>query len=472
MLQTQEQIQAIDLFRSRHSLKLSAFAGAGKTSTLRMLAESSEDQGLYLAFNKKIADEAKASFPGRVDCRTTHSLAFQSIKGRYQNIAKLTTSIFPKQLAALRKYNKLSFSSTFALGETQLAFLVLKTVSAFCQDDRSFLSDVHFPRYGALLGQKPDVVQAVQAWVLQEARSLWAEMTDTRTDIPLGHDGYLKLWALSEPEIGASYVLLDEAQDSNPAVLGVLREQQCQIVYVGDKHQQIYEWRGAVDAMSIIATTQDAFLTKSFRFGAEIASRASHVLKALGEDRAITGNEAICSVITGSGSTDAVLARTNATVISEVVRALDGGLKPYIVGGADELKRLIDDVFELKKRRPAKSPEFFGFSNWPDVVAFASSEEGSSLQSFVKLVETQGENKLWKAVSEAAASERDADLVISTAHKAKGCEWQSVKLADDFLGSASKEDFISPEEIRLFYVAMTRAREKLVVSPEAWLSFF
>ena len=465
MLPTHEQLQAVELFRTSQNLKLAAFAGAGKTSTLKMLANSSEHRGLYLAFNKKIADEAKAGFPGHVDCRTTHSLAFQAMKHRYSSTTKLTSSLFPKQLSALRKYNRTVFSPTLALSETQLAFLVLKTVSAFCQDDRCNLSAEHVPKYGSLLGQKLDVIEVVRNLVLKEAQSLWLEMTDALTDTPLGHDGYLKLWALSEPEISASYILLDEAQDTNSAVLGVLRNQRCQIVYVGDKHQQIYEWRGAIDAMTNIDTAHSAFLTKSFRFGAEIALCATRVLQTLGEKRTITGNESIVSMISASGSAAAVLARTNSTVISEVIQALDNGVKPYIVGGTEDLKRLIDDVFELKKRRPARSPEFFGFSNWPEVIEFASSEEGKSLQSFVNLVESQGETKLWQAVSKVAESERDADVVISTAHKAKGCEWQSVRLTEDFATSNPKNDCNPEEETRLFYVAMTRAREKLIVSP-------
>lgn len=471
MLPTQEQAQAVELFQSGKNLKLAAFAGAGKTSTLKMLANSSEQRGIYLAFNKKIADEAKAGFPAHVDCRTTHSLAFQATKSAFQNITKLTHSLFPKQLAALQEYNKLLFSQTFALSGTQIAFLVLQTVKAFCHDERVSLSKEHVPQYGALLGQRPDVRDAVQSWVLMEAQALWSKMTDARTEVPLGHDGYLKLWALSEPSIGANYILLDEAQDTNAAVLGVLRRQQCQIVYVGDKHQQIYEWRGAVDAMSNIDTPNQAILTKSFRFGAAIADCATGVLRTLGEDRTITGNETIISAIASSGSAEAILARTNATVMSEVVRALDGGMKPFIVGGTENLKQLIDDVFELKARRPAKSAQFFGFSNWLEVLEFASSEEGASLQSFVKLVEAQGENKIWKALSQVAERERDAGIVISTAHKAKGCEWKSVKLAEDFVSSNSKDDCKSEEEIRLFYVAMTRAREKLVLAPELLESF-
>ena len=46
-----------------------------------------------------------------------------------------------------------------------------------------------------------------------------------------GHDGYLKLWALSEPRIAADFILLDEAQDANRVMLDVLRKQPAQMVY-------------------------------------------------------------------------------------------------------------------------------------------------------------------------------------------------------------------------------------------------
>ncbi|MDH2406059.1 UvrD-helicase domain-containing protein [Bradyrhizobium sp. SSUT18] len=75
--------------------------------------------------------------------------------------------------------------------------------------------------------------------------------------MPLGHDGYLKLWALSSHAIAADFILLDEAQDTNPVVLDVLRKQPAQMIYVGDKYQQIYEWRGAVNAMEKIETQAD-----------------------------------------------------------------------------------------------------------------------------------------------------------------------------------------------------------------------
>ena len=56
-------------------------------------------------------------------------------------------------------------------------------------------------------------------------------------------------------------------------------------------------------------------------------------------------------------------------------------------------------------------------------------------------------------------------MVISTAHKAKGREWESVRLAPDFASTGGRNG-IPTAEVRLFYVAMTRAKKLLVVAPE------
>jgi len=99
-------------------------------------------------------------------------------------------------------------------------------------------------------------------------------------------------------------------------------------------------------------------------------------------------------------------------------------------------------------------------------VAFADSEEGESIRSFVQLVEQHGENKLWPAVKNAHDDENSADVVLSTAHKAKGREWDSVRLAADFASSRTNADQADNEaEVRLFYVAMTRAKRLLAVDP-------
>jgi cation transport regulator ChaB len=85
---TQEQQAARDVFASGADLALVAGAGTGKTSTLMMMAEATSRPGLYMAFNKTTADDARRRFSGNVECRTAHSLAFAAVGRKYQHRLK------------------------------------------------------------------------------------------------------------------------------------------------------------------------------------------------------------------------------------------------------------------------------------------------------------------------------------------------------------------------------------------------
>jgi hypothetical protein len=470
---TDEQLEALEHFKSERPLKITAFAGAGKTTTLELLARSRAARGAYLAFNRSIAKEASERFPRSTDCRTTHSMAWQAVKAAHRfSSGKMNDPLYANQLAEVLELKGQRFGPKLRLSAVHQAHLLLRTLRNFSQSADEKISHDHVPQYGRLLGVSKEVLVEVRAWSVANSEMLWSRMTNHRDRLPLGHDGYLKLWALGRPKLGYQYILLDEAQDTNPVVLGVLADQLAQIVYVGDKHQQIYEWRGAVNAMAKINGCDETFLTQSFRFGPRIAEIASQVLKTLGESKPVRGNPAVASTVGANGRARAVLARTNATVILEILQAVANGLRPFVIGGTSDLKRLLSDVFELKNGKPATCPEFFGFENWTQVVEFSETEEGEDLRTFVQLVEQHGERKLWAAVSSAQEKEEASDIVLSTAHKAKGREWESVRLAPDFLSSRlNGVDPSAEAEVRIFYVAMTRAKQHLSVDPEMLATF-
>jgi len=76
---TSEQSECLRQFETGENLKISAYAGTGKTSTLQLIARSTSEPATYLAFNRAIANEAIRKFPPNVDCRTIHSLAYQAV---------------------------------------------------------------------------------------------------------------------------------------------------------------------------------------------------------------------------------------------------------------------------------------------------------------------------------------------------------------------------------------------------------
>src|SRR5690242_9097819 len=60
------------------SLRVLAFAGTGKTTALKLLAEADPSPAPYLAYNKAAQLEAQRRFPAHVACRTVHSLAYRA----------------------------------------------------------------------------------------------------------------------------------------------------------------------------------------------------------------------------------------------------------------------------------------------------------------------------------------------------------------------------------------------------------
>lgn len=464
---TAEQLHAVACFRSRRDLKISAFAGAGKTTTLALLSRSRTNKGLYLAFNRAVADEARAKFPNS-ECRTTHSLAFSDIRSSYgYTNSKMADSFNTAQVSKAFEVEDLVIGSTKMTSLNQ-AYVAKRAVTRFCQSADTELTGRHVPMYGKLLTIPYAHQLQFQMASLELAKKVWQSMTSRRGSLPLGHEGYLKLWALREPNIATDYILLDEAQDTNAVVLGVLKRQACQVVYVGDKCQQIYEWRGAVNAMQSVDGCQEIFLTQSFRFGKAIADAASSVLGMLGETKRIVGNPSMQSRICNVPNPRAYLARKNATVIQKVLDCLELGRAVHVVGGTAELIRLLQDVVELKEGRPGTHPDFFGFRNWQEVVEFSETEDGEELRRIVLLVAQYGERRLLWAMRRTENSETQADLVVSTVHKAKGREWDTVQLANDFWMSKPDDEGepVPEEEVRLFYVAITRAKRLLDVSPE------
>jgi UvrD-like helicase C-terminal domain/AAA domain len=471
---TDEQEQVLDAFLSGGSVKVNAYAGTGKTSTLEMLAHSTDRRGQYLAFNKDIVKEAKERFPSTVNCATTHSIAFHTAPSAFKaNIGKMTGKMNANKLAELLEINKnWRVDKDNALRPRSQAAIILETLRKFTQSASLEPTADHVPVKGSLLGMPEETLKIVREFAVNGAKEVWKRMQTPEDVIPLGHDGYLKLWALSEPTIAADFILLDEAQDTNPVVLDVLRKQSAQMIYVGDRFQQIYEWRGAVNAMEEIETDTSAQLAQSFRFGNEIAFAATNVLRLLGAEVPLRGNPMRDSRI-GSTDPQTILARTNANTITAIIQALDVGMRPYLVGGNKEIMQMLEGVCELKSGHPSDVPDFFGFDNWDAVVDFAKGGEGEHLLTFVNLVQTRGEKQLMWALRK-TVDEESSNITISTAHKAKGREWGRVRLMDDFLKSQPKWREVQtngqgtrghdPAELRLFYVAMTRAKERLEVA--------
>ncbi|GGK10829.1 DNA helicase [Pilimelia anulata] len=467
---TTEQAAVIDACRSGDNAVITAGAGTGKTSTLRMAATLMKGRGLYVAFNRAIAADARRAFPKTVQCSTAHSLAFRAVGHAYKH--RLDGPRLPARDVAAR----LGIDSGLALGDgvlvdpTQLARLTMETVDRYCRTADEQIGPQHAPDVHGV----EDQAHAFLAGRLAEwATAAWADLRDVDGKLRFAHDHYLKMWALSRPDLRADYVLFDEAQDADPLIASVLLAQSCQLIAVGDECQAIYGWRGAVDTIAQWPAKYRLALTQSWRFGQLIADEANKWLAVLDARLRLTGNPGLRSSVGPVERPRAILCRTNAEALRQAMIALDAGLKPGLVGGATAIRRMAEAAQALQAGKGTDHPELFMFKSWGEVQQYVRDDAGGrDLAVFVRLVDEHGPEDLITAAYR-LADERTAPLVISTAHKAKGREWDTVTIADDFREPpCDKDGFRQPvrrDEAMLAYVSVSRAKARLDRGSLDWI---
>ncbi len=468
---TAEQQAAVDAFGSGGTLVVEAGAGTGKTSTLRMLAESRPNKkGLYVAFNKAIQLEAERTFPRSVECRTAHSLAYQTHGSpiRHRLNGPRVTS---REAASILRAPTVALGDNLTLCPAAVATMALRTVDRFCRSADEEITARHF--------QPPATAPAADlgglaATVVAVARRAWDDLCRPDGRLKPSHDVYLKLWQLSHPTLACDYILFDEAQDADPAVADVVVHQDAQLVAVGDSAQSIFSWRGATDFLAQVDAAQRVQLTQSWRFGPAVAAEANLWLDVLAAPLRLTGAPGRRSALEPVDTPDVVLCRTNGGCVSEVMVAHDQGTPVALVGGGDDMVALAQAATRLQAGQPAGHPELVGFSCWSDVQHYAEHDHGGSdLAVAVKLIDRHGPDAIVAAIR-ACVCEPDAELTVSTAHKAKGREWDTVVVGSDFHPpkpdpATGQPGPIPRDEAMLAYVTVTRAMTRLDTGGLAWI---
>jgi hypothetical protein len=469
---TPEQDAIATAFGTGRNLVIEAGAGTGKTTTLKMLAGGAPGRrGVYIAYNRAIANDAKRSFPDSVKCATAHSLAYGAVGVQYRS--RLDGPRVPaRDVARILGISEPLPLADKILAPAQVARLVMETVDRFCRSADPEPTGWHAPK-------KPGLDSPQDMTVLREilgplAVRAWQDIISQDGRLKFDHDAYLKLWQLSGPVLRAGYILLDEAQDANPVILDVVtRQRDSQLVAVGDQCQAIYGWRGAIDAMDRFPGATRLPLSQSFRFGDAVAAEANKWLGILGARLRLSGYDRIASRLAPLPSPDAILCRTNAEAVKHAMSATSDGRRTAIVGGGKDIRRLAEAAITLKAGAGTSHPEFLAFRTWAEVQDHAENDpSGSDLKVLVSLIDKHGPEAII-AVIDSLSDERRAQLVISTAHKAKGREFGTVKIATDFREPKPNDDGtpgdVARDEAMLAYVAVTRARLTLDRDGLSWV---
>lgn len=513
-----------------------AYAGSGKTTVLYEYAISNADkQGLYLAFNKNIAEEAQKKFPNTVKCSTVHSLAYGKVGFPFRE--KLSGSDYKiGQIAKELQIND------YQLAEYVLNLLKKFIASNYTTIDEMFITirakeikainellDKKYSKKDYL--QKADVICLAVKNALREilikktqnvpevvvltmdklqhnmalflAKKIWDCIVNIDHSFPMTHDTYLKLFQMTNPtfinpktKTIYDFILYDEAQDSNDCTIDLLLKQDTTKIFVGDPYQQIYQFRGAVNAFDKIKDKTNAILplSKSWRFGHNIANLATIILQAFYQET--TQLEGINSETTiqskkefrNKDSNTLNLYRTNAQIVADCIYEITANpnAKFYFIGNSESyLINQILDYYYLKSNQIDRitDKQVLKYPDWNTYMTEAGVNKDPVAQTTIKVVEEfdkQLEVYIPRIHQRITKNVHQASMLISTAHKAKGREFDRVVLGDDFLDlnmfrniktfqviqkdSLLKANLLA--EINLLYVAITRAKKELYIPQE------
>jgi len=461
---TTEQENVVKTVIKEENTKISAYAGTGKTFITACISHVyAQKRGIYLCFNKSAAVDAAKRFPNNVDCRTVHSLAYQAIGYKYRD--------------RLERFNGFELMKCFDIGSVQYfkkkkyvkGNFILQTITRFCQTAKAEI-DIYCTPYSDIKKfVEEDYVEAAQFDIVKYAKLVWKEMNREGSRMPITHDFYLKKFGMLDPVLDCDFLIIDEAQDSNPITLQIAENQKCQVIYVGDQYQAIYSWRGAIDAMTNIRTPGNTSISQSFRFGPRIAALANEILNSYipGANTNIKGFEKHDTEIGEVTTPDVIITRTNKGTMEAIMKNLQDRTI-YITGGPNPLIKMFEGVLALQAGNKTYHPDLKLFTKWSEVEEFAETKLGSDLKVIVNLVKVHGAQNLIDTLQQTSPRYQEGCLTITSAHKCKGMEWGNVTLWNDFFATKIDEatdQVIYPEaEAKLLYVACTRAQKKLDIS--------
>lgn len=486
---TQEQKAIADYYGNARVL---AYAGTGKTATLVYYAALHRNSNiLYIAYNRSVKLEAVKRFRDagafHVRVETAHSLAYKAI-----NVGQNFTLTQSGNLKVSEIVNLCGLYSTEYGGKDHyvLARHIQAFLSMYCNSAATHLDEIDY------LSTITDpvaykFVESLEDDIRFHVQNLFGQMY--RNEIPITHDAYLKFFQLKGGRLPYGTILIDEAQDANQAMLDIFLKQDHAVkILVGDPHQQIYGFRGALNSLDKVDYPRFA-LTQSFRFDQGIADTAIEALR-LKELIAPQRDQIKIMGLGGQApiNSQTILARTNISLLSEAVDVvLHGGKDLHFEGGLENYTYMsqgasLDDVLALRlcQKGKIRNPFIKSFPDFDALLEYSAAAADKELDMVTGIVNKFGAALMdyIRRLKHLQVEKEKARHIFATCHKSKGQQYPHVVLTDDFMTGArlraimkkaeekkrsGRPSFLDTqyltEEINLVYVALTRSSNELIV---------
>lgn len=447
-----------------------ALAGSGKShAIIERILQYPQKKFLILAFNvsaaktmrKKIDDLCKENF---AEVSTIHSFAFTWLVKREPTLSSRIYAGNDISREFQKHFPHIVFSKNPEYN-ADIWFSITGLFRKFCQSEYDFVDDY-----------LDDCTSQIREYrILHNLNCPRERIYETlrllenafASKIPVEHDMYLKL-AARELRTPLPYdeIILDEAQDANACTISMMmRQRHITKSFVGDPGQRIYAWRGCADAFQTLQGKGKTFhFTKSFRCPDSVASFVRPWLSFF-HTADFTGTQDTRDV-----QTHVRLARTRIGYMHMLLEYEHMGVPAESImpfGGMPDFQDIFtfirqaehDETFLEHERARAERLELTEIKGLCDILQATSGKAQKIREQLYEFMDFLTEEQQKKY-----GTEEEPSRYVSTGHKAKGAEFDQVFLEDDFLHKSTLFGEHDIEEIRLLYVALTRAR--VFLSPD------
>ena len=269
-------------------LAIKAVAGSGKTTTLlNLCAKNPGKRVLYIAFNKALIDDIRAKAADRglrnVKPMTFDALVYQEAVARRAT----TASRAPSTVTSSTQTSSTGTSSTgtsstidqdmMAMGFPTLEIVDLKPHSLgralpWLEDKPWAVKDHYVRAFGDFCRQTRYREPGPMAPGKPLLEAMWKETRAGRLNTFAGLRKLAQVDHWFRGRLSADYdcVFIDEAQDFDPIMLDILlMDAGIPKIFVGDPMQEIYGWRGCINAFARLppSTTLTVEFYTTFRMG-------------------------------------------------------------------------------------------------------------------------------------------------------------------------------------------------------------
>ncbi len=478
-----------------------AVAGAGKTTTLLELLIATTGSVAFCAYNKKIADEIKAKLNDRADLNhvdydlrfagignrvrvgTFHSFGFAAWRRLYPAV-KVDERI--KRDQTIEKLTDYQVSPSLHDFIVKLASLAKQRgigVNGQIDDDSLWYAIIDHFDLASEIDNENNVQIGVQ-WAKRALRyhiALAPKLIDFDDMIYMPIQAGVKLWE-------NDWILVDEAQDTNPARRGLARKmlkKNGRAVFVGDRHQAIYGFTGAdSDAIDQIIRDFNCTpmpLTITYRCPQLVVAEARKIVNHIqahddapqGIVRMIEERE-LYLPSESLQPADAILCRNTQPLVKTAFQLIRNDIPCHVEG-----KDIGIGLLKLVNRYQAKTLDQLRdrLENFRDVesqklIAKGKETQAEALIDRVETVLVIADNcqtiddlraKITSMFQDANGVKQT--VTLSTVHKAKGREWSRVYLLGEHKympSSWARQDWQIQQEYNIIYVAYTRAQNELI----------